>query len=274
MSAALAIAAVELRIAIRNHWIVMAIVVMTLFSLILAFAGSAPGGTVKVEPLTVAVSSLATLCTYLVPLIALLLSYESISGEIDRGTLALTLTYPVARWQIVAGKYLAQLIVVVIAVVIGTGSVVVAVALSAGEVPGGLADLARLQWTAVLLGAVFLSAGNLLSAFSRQPATAASFAAGIWVVAVVMIDVALLGAVVADDGGLFTTTLFPWLLAANPADAFRLFNLLAIEAETGSGFADAPLTLGLPAYTPVVAMLAWIAVLLGGTMARFGRIEP
>ena len=40
------------------------------------------------------------------PLIALLLSYDAIVGEVERGTMMLLLTYPVARWQVVLGKFL------------------------------------------------------------------------------------------------------------------------------------------------------------------------
>ena len=35
----------------------------------------------------------------------MLLAYDAIVGEADRGTLALLLSYPVARWQVMAGKF-------------------------------------------------------------------------------------------------------------------------------------------------------------------------
>ncbi len=274
MSAIANVAGLEFRIAFRNRWIVTAISIMTLLSLILVFAGSAASGTTSAGPLTVAASSLATLCVYLVPLLALLLSYDAIGGEVDRGTLPLVMTCPVRRWQIIAGKFVAQAIVVVIAVGIGIGSAVVAIAVGGGDISTGLGDIFRLQWTAVLLGLVFLAVGNLISVTARQPAAAASLAVGVWIVVVVMVDVALLGAVVADDGGVFTKTVFPWLLAFSPTDAFRLFNLLAIEAQMESNLAVAPLTLGLPAFAPIATLIGWLVVLLAATVAVFRRIEP
>lgn len=274
MNATLAIAATELRIAVRNRWIVSAVVIMTLFSLILVFAGSAPAGSVGVDPLTVTVSSLATLCVYLVPLVALLLSYDAVSGEIDRGTLPLVLTYPIARWWILAGKFAAQLVVVAAAVVIGTGAAAGAIALSGNDIGPGLVHLLRLQWTAILLGAVFLAVGNLLSAVARQSSTAASLAVGTWIVAVVMIDVALLGAVVADDGGFFTRTVFPWLLALSPTDGFRLFNLVAIEAGLGASTLSAPSTMEIPAWSPIAAMALWLVAATAAAIVVFRRIEP
>ena len=48
-----AIAATELRIALRNRWIVTTAALLTGFGLILAFAGSAPTGALDVGRLTV-----------------------------------------------------------------------------------------------------------------------------------------------------------------------------------------------------------------------------
>ena len=51
--------------------------------------------------LAVSIVSLSSLSIFLVPLIALLLSFDAIVGAVDRGTLALLLAYPVARWLVV-----------------------------------------------------------------------------------------------------------------------------------------------------------------------------
>lgn len=274
MTSILALATTELRIALRNRWVVTAVALMTLFSLMLAFAGSAPAGTVAAERLTVTVTGLATLCVYLVPLVALLLSYDAFAGEVDRGTLPLLLTYPVKRWQILAGKFVSQLVVVAVAIIVGTGVAALAIWLAEGVSSAGLAHLLRLQWSAILLGAVFLAVGNTLSVLVRQPGTAASLAVSVWIVAVVMADVALLGAVVADDGGIFTRSIFPWLLAASPTDAFRLFNLLAIEASAEINWVSAPRTLNIPPATPIIAMLAWSVGFLVLSTLIFRRTEP
>ncbi len=270
-----AITATEMRIALRNRWVITATALMTVFGLILAFAGSSPAGTLGVDRLTLTASSLATLSVYLVPLIALLLSYDSFAGERERGTLALLLTYPVPRSGLLAAKFAAQLGVLAGAIIVGYGVATVVVAGLHGASADGLGHIARLAVTAILLGAVFLAVGDLISASVRQPGTAASLALGVWVVAVVMLDVALLGAVVADDGGVFTKTVFPVLLVASPTDAFRLFNLLAIEADAAvPGLASAPQTLTLPAFAPIATLVAWPLLLLAGALATLRRIEP
>ena len=90
-------------------------------ALTLAFLGAAPTGAVKVSALAVTIVSLSSLTIFLIPLIALLLSYDAIVGEIDRGTMALLLAYPVARWQVVLGKFLGHLAILVFATVVGYG---------------------------------------------------------------------------------------------------------------------------------------------------------
>ncbi len=271
----LAIMSGELKVAARNRWLATSVALMTVFGLILAFAGSAPAGTVGVDALTVTVSNLGTLSVYMVPLIALLLSYDGLAGEVERGSLPLLLTYPVARGEVLAAKFLAQLAVLALAIFIGFGAASAAVWFASDASAAGFWHLLRLQWSAVVLGAAFLGLGAILSVSTRQSATAASLAVALWLIAVVMYDIGLLGALVADDGGVFTSQVFPWLLLANPADAFRVFNLAALDASVTAGsFSAAAQSLDLPWFAPVVSMFAWPVVSLGLAALVLRRVEP
>lgn len=121
MTAILAISAAEFRIAFRNRWVAIAIAMMAVFSLVLAGAGSAPTGTLGADRLSVTVASLTSLAVYLVPLVALLMSFDAIAGEVECGTLPLMLTYPLGRFEILLGKFIAHLIILSLAVAIGYG---------------------------------------------------------------------------------------------------------------------------------------------------------
>lgn len=125
MSCILATAASEFRIAFRNRWVLIATGMMVLFALVLAAAGSAPTGDVDVDRLSVTVASLTSLAVYLVPLLALLMSFDAVAGEVERGTLPLLLTYPVSRLQILLGKLLAHLAILALAVTLGYGAALV-----------------------------------------------------------------------------------------------------------------------------------------------------
>lgn len=272
---ALAVAAIELRLGTRNRWLLLSAIVLTGFALVLGFVGAAPTGTVKVDPLTVSVANLATLTVYLVPLMALLLAFDAIAGEVERGTIQLVLASPISRTSLIAGKFLGHLIVLGAAVTIGYGLAGAAVYLFAGGTVEGLFSLARLIVSAIGLGAAFLAIGYVASALTRQSGTAAACAVGIWLVAVVLYDLALFGALVADADGLFSRVVFPWLLLFNPADAFRLYNLALLETgETASSMSGIATALPFPVWTGVLSLVFWtlLAIVMSTLLVR--RIEP
>ena len=273
ISRILAIAGTEFSIALRNRWVLMATLIMVLFALALTFAGSAPTGVLGVDMLTIAVASMTTLSVYLSPLLALMISFDSIAGEAERGGLALILSYPVSRAEVLLGKFVAHLAALAIAMAIGFGAAGLVTATLGGAGTESLTALLRLILTSILLGAVFLVFGYALSSLSGSSTAAAGLAAGAWLVFVVLYDLGLLGAIVLDNGGVFTQHVFPWLMTANPADAFRLWNIGAadgVAAAAGlSGAANA-----LPGWAAPVSLVLWLP--LGFLLARlfFGRVEP
>jgi len=126
MNRILATASAEFAIAFRNRWVLIAVVMMVLFSMVLSAAGSAPSGALGADRLSVTVASLTSLAVYLVPLVALLMSFDAIAGEVERGTLPLLLTYPIARAEVLLGKLLAHLAILSLAVAAGYGVAAVA----------------------------------------------------------------------------------------------------------------------------------------------------
>ena len=269
----LATAAAEFRIALRNRWVAISVALMVLFSLVLSAAGSSATGTIGADRLSVVVASLTSLAVYLVPLVALLMSFDALAGEVERGTLPLLLTYPVSRTEILLGKLFAHLGILTIAVTAGYGvAALVALAVDR-EALAGLPSLWRLWWSSVLLGATFLGVGYAASALAKRPSGAAGLAIGIWLGVIVLYDLGLLAAIVADDGGVFTTRVFPLALLANPADAFRLFNLAAAQATSAAaGVAGAANT--IPLWASLTSILVWPMVALALAVAAFRRVIP
>lgn len=277
MKAAERIAAVwgiEFRVSLRNRWVLLSTVILTMFALALTFTG-AGGGQLKVGVLTVAAASLATLSVYLIPLIALLISYDSFAGEVERGTMALVLATPLNRSELVLGKFIGLVSVLAIAVVAGFAIAAIAATAIYGVDWSGLAALARLIGTGILLGAVFIAIGMTASIASARAGMAAALSIGIWLVAVVLYDLVLLAGIVADNGGVFTKTVFPFLVVTNPGDAFRIFNLAAAETSVPmGGFDGLANTLPFsPAYA-LVALFVWLFVLLGAAFLKVRRLTP
>jgi Cu-processing system permease protein len=72
----------------------------------LAWFGAAASGEVGFTRISTTIVSLASLAVFLIPLIALMLAYDSIVGEDEQGTLLLLMTYPLSRTGLLAGKFL------------------------------------------------------------------------------------------------------------------------------------------------------------------------
>jgi len=268
------IALKEVQDGMRNRWVILIALAMAAFALILALLGSVPTGMTKISSLAVTVVSLASLGIFFIPLISLLLTYDSIVGEAERGTLILLLSYPVARWQVIAGKFCGALILLSLAVALGYGSAGIAIGLTAETAftEQAWSSLAKLLLSSVLFGAVFLSLGFLISATLRERGTAAAAAIGIWLVFVLLYDMGLLGLLASDAGKTIGTETLIGLLLANPADAYRMLNLVGND-ETAilSGMAGLSLDRQMSAIAPIAVMVAWIALPLASACAIFQR---
>ena len=268
-----AVARAETTVLRRNRWLLMAVLIMVVFSVALSLAGSAPTGTLGVDMLTVSVASMTTLAVYLIPLLGLLISFDAVAGERDRGSLGLILAYPASRAEILLGKAIAHVAALAIACIAGFG-VAGAIAAILGEPgPESLVALARLMATSVLLGAAFVALGYLVSSLAGSAAAAAGVSAALWLIFVVLYDLALLAAVVVDGDGSFTRTIFPWIMTANPADAFRLWNIAGSEtvaiAAGMTGVAES-----LPRWAAPLSLALWPVLAFAMARGAFRRVEP
>jgi len=262
----------EIRDGLRNRWVVAMTALLALFALTLAFLGAAPTGVVQVSPLAVVIVSLSSLTIFLLPLIALLLSYDAIVGELDRGTLALLLAYPVARWQVLAGKFLGHLAIIAFATIVGYGAAGVALSVAAGTGTAGWSGFAGLIGAAILLGGAFTAIGYLLSVLVRDRATAGGLAIGVWLLFVLIYDMAVLGLLVADQGRTLTAGAVNLLLLLNPADAFRLLTLTGTpNISVFAGMAGLAEQVRLGPAVLIGALLLWIALPLSVAIALFAR---
>ncbi|GLQ05172.1 ABC transporter permease [Sneathiella chinensis] len=263
MANLLTLVAKEIRDSYRNRWVATAILIMTALALVLSFIGSAPVGSTSISPLTVTVVSLSSLSVFFIPLIALLLSYNSIVGEEERGTLMLLLTYPVSRIWIALGKFIGQLAVLSLAILIGYGVAALTV-VWAGDLAFGQYDwgvFGKLILSSVMLGAVFLGIGIFMSSVLKESATAAAWAIGIWLVFVVLFDLGLLGLLSSPAANYLPDMVVKWVMIANPADAYRMFNLATSE-DTAllSGMAGLRADQTVTAEVMLSVLMAWIAL--------------
>lgn len=263
----LAMAGKEFRDRLRNRWVLAVAVVFAAFALLIAYLGGAQGGEVGFRGIGVTVASLTSLAIYLVPLIALLLGFDAIVGERERGTLDLLLSLPVTRAEILLGKYLGLAAALALATLAGFGAALLPLL---GRLDGpGLRLYLVFVASAILLGLAFLSLAVLISVTARDRARASGAAIAAWFGFVLVFDLALLGLLVVSAGR-GSSNWAPYALLFNPADVFRVLNIYGTDALRN--------TFGLGTLLPehwndptllCAVMLAWIVAPLAIALWRF-----
>lgn len=274
MRSILIVARKEIQEGLRNRWVLATTLLLAALALTLTFLGSAPTGNVGADALDVVIVSLSSLTIFLVPLIALLISHDAIVGEMERGTMLLLLSYPIGRWQVILGKFIGHLAILSFATLVGYG--VAAAALAAT----GVAIDAASWWAflsmilfSVMLGAVFVAIGYLVSALVAERGTAGGIAIGVWLFFVLIYDMALLGMLVVDQGRTISGGTLNILLLLNPTDAYRLLNLGSGNAGSLSGLGAIAENVALGRSMLVSALAVWTLLPLAAATLVFSRRE-
>ncbi len=274
MRSILIVARKEIQEGLRNRWVLATTLLLAALALTLTFLGSAPTGNVGADALDVVIVSLSSLTIFLVPLIALLISHDAIVGEMERGTMLLLLSYPIGRWQVILGKFIGHLAILSFATLVGYGAAAAALAAT------GVAIDAASWWAflsmilfSVMLGAVFVAIGYLVSALVAERGTAGGIAIGVWLFFVLIYDMALLGMLVVDQGRTISGGTLNVLLLLNPTDAYRLLNLGSGNAASLSGLGGIAENVALGRSMLVSALAVWTLLPLAAATLVFSRRE-
>tara|TARA_R110001583_G_scaffold184657_1_gene344155 strand:- start:2083 stop:2934 length:852 start_codon:yes stop_codon:yes gene_type:complete len=220
-TAVLAIALKEIKDNFRNRWFLFIGLMLTCLSLLITFAGSAVSGELVVADLPLLMTSLSSMCVYILPLTAILLSYDSFIGEEESGTLLLLLSYPVTRLHIILGKLLGHLWV--FSCTIGLAFFLTAIlvwTLTVFPIQEVVVAFIHLILSSILLTVCFVLLGYIVSLLVVEKAKAIAVLLFLWVMIVLVYDLVLLTFMVADLQG-FSNAIFQVLILLNPSDLFR-----------------------------------------------------
>ena len=249
---------------VRNRWIIA----LTLIFIILTLATSylAGGGSRLLGSMEDTVITLTGIVILLIPIIAIMLGYATISGECENGSLAIVLSYPVRRTEVLLGKIVGLGSVIVVSTIsgFGVGGILIAAAVGTGSWTAYLAFMAL----TILLGFLYLSVAILFSTLSKRRVT--SLAGGVVLFFWSMIYGTIVFGVYIATGGnlnelLAGTKAFPdWLWASlifSPGDMCQTSVTLAFGIQEAFGF-----KLAIPSFMNlwflVTVQLIWIAVAL------------
>ncbi len=256
------VAGKELRDGLRNRWVLAITLLFAIFALGLGYFGSAAAGSVGFTSLPTTIVSLSSLAIFVIPLIALLLAYDTVIGEEEQGTLLLLLTYPLSRTQLLLGKFCGHGLALSLAALLGFGAAGTVIAVSThGFFDAQLwAALGMFILSSALLGLVFIAIACLISVSSREKSRAAGAALLVWFFFVLIFDLGLLALLVVTEGQVGQQVL-PYLMLLNPCNAFRLLNLSGFEAaQTYAGLVSIAQRELFSSGFLISVLLAWIAL--------------
>ncbi|MDF3831785.1 ABC transporter permease subunit [Cupriavidus basilensis] len=261
------LAAKEFRDRMRNRWVLAVALVFTVFSLVISYFGGAEQGTLGPRSIEFVITSLVSLVIYLIPLIALLLGFDAIVGERERGSLELLLALPLTRLELLLGKYLGLAAALTLSTLAGFALMAVLLYRQFGW--PGLYQYLGFMLSSTLLGLAFLSLAMLVSVVSRERTRASGLSIALWFGFVLVFDLLLLGLLVAG-GGEFGGDVLGYLLLLNPTDVFRILNVFSLDQLRGlPGLASIMPPALANLWLMGGAMLAWIVAPLALATWRF-----
>ncbi len=256
MKEILTVANKEFHDGLRNRWLISITVIFAVLSIGLTYFGAAASGTVGMVSLSTTVASLASLAVFLIPLIALLLSYDSFVGEQESGTLLLLLTYPLSKTQLLLGKFLGQGSIIALATLLGFGASAVLLFVQTSNTDI-ITTFGMFIMSAILLGLSFTAIAYTISLVVSEKSKAAGFALIIWFLFALAFDLALLALLVSVDQGISQQGLTQ-LMMLNPADIFRLINLAGLDNSDVNGALAIAIKSSLSQGQLISIMIVWV----------------
>jgi len=250
---------------IRNKWIIAMMIIFLLLTILASYlAGGQAGGEETFGGMEDTVVTILSISTLLIPIIAIMLGYSTISGEAESGSLSILLTYPIKRIDVLLGKLfgLGSVLIFSIVVGFGTGGLIIAATVGAAE---GIAYLAFIALTSVL-GLMYLSLSICISAFCKKRVT--SIAGGVMIFFWAMIYGMIIFGILLATGITFEEFMTPgfaypdWLFQSiffSPGDMYQMSVMQAFGLSQAFGFTiEAPEYLSLGILT--FAQFIWILV--------------
>ena len=265
----------EVRLAVRSRWTQTFAVVFGVLAMAVAGSGYVLSGGSGVQDFSRTSASLLQLILLLVPLAALVFGVLALTPE--AGAAELLFSQPVARRAILAGKILGLFMALGASELVGLGAAGALVFARTGQ--EGVTGFLGVVLAALVLTIVFLGLAAALTGGATSIRRARSLAVALvcWFGAVVLFDVAVLGAASLLSSGPASRLLMISAIA-NPVDAVRTGTLLMVNGTTAFGAAS----LAFLRFTGgtvqaslwiLLSLILWTAALLGIASRRLRRAD-
>ncbi|VVB61425.1 ABC-2 family transporter protein [uncultured archaeon] len=261
---------------IRNKWIILVAAMFAILTLVVSYFGSL--GTSGWQNLGNTISGMTELGSFLISIVAFMLGYATIIGEIERGSMSSLLSLSANRFEIVVGKFLGLGAVLCLTILFGYGVAGIVIAFNVSNVDY-LEYLIFIGLT-MIFGLVFLTVALFFSTVFSKRSTALGGAIFLWFLFNIILPIVFVGllATTIDFTKVTTesTLAVPgWYFVLNLFNPISVYSSLIgitigpVQSSTGSGLIPNPSW-----YSTGLLMgvsLAWIIVFFILTIWRFQR---
>ena len=264
------IAKKEIMDCIRNFWIITITAIFVLLTLIESYFGSVFstgwhdfGATISFMMLSV---------EWIVPILAFMLGYAAIIGEIERGSMSALLSMPINRVEIVFGKFLGLGGVLSLSILLGFGSAGAIIGIMIPNANYG--EYLSFILSTVLYGIVYLSVAIFFSTLFKKRSTALGGAIFLWfffnmILPLVLLGIAVAGKALPDIINGYAPDWYYVLQLINPTSVYSALVSLNVGLDLMGTVEKYPAF-----YTTellVTVLIIWITVFLILTFWRFRR---
>lgn len=253
-----------LRESVRGHELT---VLLALFGIVFGAVGLVVGA-VGSDPSTADLLQLLLVASVLVvPLAGLLLGYPTVAKKREDGRLRLVLGQPVSRPAIVLGSYVAKVLVVGVAVLVGVLAALGGFAASSG--PAVPDEVVAFVLATIALGAAYLAISVGASAASSTSKWATLNLLGVYLLLVGLWRIVPYFLLFVAEGFAFPDSVPAWVdlvAGLSPSVAFeRLFGFHGIEFFVAEHYTSTAFS--------VAVLLGWIVLLPAAGLWRFVRTD-
>lgn len=256
----------------RNKWIIAVSAIFLILTLVISYFSTLGG--VGWKDLDVTIGGMMSLVHVLIPIIALMLSYATIVGEREKGSLSLLLSYPVKREEVIIGKFFGLSSVLAFATLIGFGISGIIIGINVKDVKWG--DYGIFILSSILLGIVYISLAMFFSCLLKKRSTAIGAAIFIWFLFVMIWGIILVGILVANFGfdkiGQEDWMAPNWYYIANIINPLSAFSLLV---SLNVGPVQAGIAGKIPSFyttgTALLILFLWIIIPLITALFVFNK---
>jgi len=215
---------------IRNKWIIILTIIFAALTLVTSYFGSI--FSTGWQDLAITIGLMMSLVQLLIPIIALILGYAAIIGEIERGSMSALLSQPFTRLEILIGKFVGLGSILAITIFVGFGIAGIVIALNVPDVDF-IQYLIFIAAT-ILIGLVFLSIAIFFSTVFKKRTAAIGGAIFLWFLFNMILPIVFVGILTASTGfeNLMTGEIPTWyyvMSLINPLSIYSIFTTLALD---------------------------------------------